>query len=104
MISNAIRYTETGSIRVQVRAALESVEIEVADTGVGIEAAEQDRIFEPYYQGQAGQDLPSSTGLGLAIAHKMVTLLQGSIRLTSELGVGSTFTIILPLRWQPELA
>ncbi len=104
VISNAIRYTETGSIRVQVRAALESVEIEVADTGVGIEAAEQDRIFEPYYQGQAGQDLPSSTGLGLAIAHKMVTLLQGSIRLTSELGVGSTFTIILPLRWQPELA
>lgn len=104
VISNAIRYTETGSIRVQVRAALESVEIEVADTGVGIEAAEQARIFEPYYQGQAGQDLPSSTGLGLAIAHQMVTLLQGSIRLTSELGVGSTFTIILPLRWQPELA
>lgn len=104
VISNAIRYTETGSIRVRVRAAVESVEIEVVDTGVGIEAAEQTRIFEPYYQGQAGQDLPSSTGLGLAIAHQMVTLLQGSIRLRSELGVGSTFTIILPLQWQPELA
>ncbi len=104
IISNAIRYTETGSIRMQVRTVGESIEIEVADTGVGIEAAEQTRIFEPYYQGRAGQDLPSSTGLGLAIAQQMVILLQGSIRLTSELGIGSTFTIVLPLQWQPEPA
>ena len=54
------------------------------------------RIFEPYYQGWAGQQQETSTGLGLAIAYQMVKLLQGDIRLKSEPDVGSTFTISLP--------
>ena len=105
LVSNAIRYTEKGRIQVHIRLAPASpdssekqVEIEVQDTGQGIHAAEQGRIFEPYYQGEAGQQLQSSTGLGLAITNQIVRLLQGKIHLKSEVGVGSTFTITLPLK------
>lgn len=102
LLSNAVRYTEEGNIRVGVLEGEGSVEIAIADTGLGISDAEQDRIFEPYYQGEAGQQQPSSTGLGLAIAYQMVKLLQGSIHLKSEPKVGSTFTIVLPQQYQAE--
>ena len=104
LVSNAVRYTEEGSISVRVQLVPEEggdlVEIAVVDTGLGIDSTEQDRIFEPYYQGNAGQRAESSTGLGLAIAHQMVKLLQGTIHVTSEPNVGSTFTITLPLHYQ----
>ncbi|MEL6489641.1 MAG: sensor histidine kinase [Cyanobacteria bacterium J06621_3] len=102
LISNAVRYTEQGSIRVSVQVLREDHElrIAIADTGYGIDETEQSRIFEPYYQGKAGQQLPSSTGLGLAIASKMIKLLHGSILVQSEPGEGSTFTIVLPLKYE----
>ncbi|MEL6470161.1 MAG: HAMP domain-containing sensor histidine kinase [Cyanobacteria bacterium J06623_4] len=100
LVSNAVRYTDHGTIRVSVTASESSVSITVADTGLGIDATEQAKIFEPFYQGQAGQRLTSSTGLGLAIAHQMVKLLQGNIHLTSEPSIGSTFTVTLPLRYE----
>ena len=100
LVSNAVRYTEKGRISVQARLVAEEtgdlVEVAVVDTGLGIESAEHDRIFEPYYQGDAGQKAESSTGLGLAIARQIAQLLQGSIHLVSEPNVGSTFTIVLP--------
>ena len=102
LVSNAVKYTEQGSVGVSVRQLEARVEIEIADTGPGIEPTEQARIFEPFYQGKAGQTLPSSTGLGLAIARQMVKLLQGNIYLASKVGVGSTFTISLPLNYVPE--
>ena len=105
IVSNAIRYTEEGSVKINVHLPEETgfgrsddrIEIEIIDTGLGIEEAEQQRIFEPYYQGAAGQQQPTSTGLGLSIAHQLVQLLQGRIDLTSELNKGSTFVISLPL-------
>ncbi|MEL7334578.1 MAG: HAMP domain-containing sensor histidine kinase, partial [Cyanobacteria bacterium J06560_2] len=100
LLSNAVRYTETGNVRVSVKEQAEQIEIAIADTGFGIADEEQKRIFEPFYQGEAGQQQPSSTGLGLAIAYQMVKLLQGTIHLTSTPAVGSTFTISLPLRYQ----
>ncbi|MEO0760088.1 MAG: HAMP domain-containing sensor histidine kinase [Cyanobacteria bacterium J06648_16] len=102
LISNAVRYTEQGSIRVSVQVLSEDHELRVAitDTGYGIDAADQSRIFEPYYQGKAGQQLPSSTGLGLAIASQMIKLLQGRILVQSKPGEGSTFTIVLPLKYE----
>jgi signal transduction histidine kinase len=112
LISNAIRYTESGSIHVGVRLVnstegllpeeMRHVEIAVVDTGLGIDVAEQDQIFQPYYRGKAGQQLSCSTGLGLAITYQMIKLLQGSIHLQSEPGGGSVFTIALPLAYQPE--
>ncbi|MEL6553677.1 MAG: HAMP domain-containing sensor histidine kinase, partial [Cyanobacteria bacterium J06621_11] len=96
LLSNAVRYTETGSIRVSVTEKPQTVEIAIADTGLGISDEEQDRIFEPFYQGEAGQQQSSSTGLGLAIASQMIHLLQGTIHLQSKPQTGSTFTIVLP--------
>ena len=99
LLSNAIRYTESGSILITTRLIEDKqIEIQVKDTGYGISAAEQGLIFEPYYQGEAGQQLQSSTGLGLAITNQIVRLLQGSIHLKSEPKKGSTFTISLPLQ------
>ncbi len=127
IVSNAVRYTDKGSISIAVnrvskeagekankssqhrkqdrdQAKTDRVEIVVQDTGFGITDAEQNHIFEPFYQGSAGQQLSSSTGLGLAIAHQMINLLQGDIQLKSKAGVGSTFTIDLPLQYISEEA
>ncbi|MEL6814983.1 MAG: HAMP domain-containing sensor histidine kinase [Cyanobacteria bacterium J06598_3] len=149
LISNAIRYTESGQITIYVRPVKagvppttscdlpeeyvdededsvdwwaqrrrlraeslavcaesdevdgDRIEIQVTDTGLGMDVTEQSRVFEPYYQGRAGQQLSASTGLGLAVTHQMVKLLQGSIHLKSEPNVGSTFTITLPMRYEP---
>lgn len=100
LVSNAIRYTEKGAIQLQY--ALHSPDqwgISVSDTGIGIPSEAQARIFDPYYQVAAGDRtlLADSTGLGLAIVFRLVKLMQGKIELVSEVGVGSTFTVILPL-------
>lgn len=100
LISNAIRYTESGTIIVMSQ-VLEKQKwaIAVSDTGIGIAPEDQAQIFEPYFRVSAGDRpyLPDSTGLGLAIVWRLVKLLQGEINLVSEVGVGSTFTVVLPL-------
>lgn len=100
LLSNAIRYTEEGSIKLTCQTVSpEQWMIAIADTGIGIEPEDQIRIFEPYFQvGSSPQSYhPHSTGLGLAIVSRLVKLLQGKIELVSEIGIGSTFTVILPL-------
>lgn len=100
LISNAIRYTESGSVRVNCQTlAAEQWQIAVIDTGIGISPADQNQIFEPYYRASSNTQpqLPDSTGLGLAIVYRLVKLLQGRIELTSQVGEGSNFTVILPL-------
>ncbi|NQE37442.1 Autoinducer 2 sensor kinase/phosphatase LuxQ [Microcoleus sp. IPMA8] len=101
LLSNAIRYTKSGSIELNCRLAGEANwAIAITDTGMGIAPEDTSRIFDPFFQaGEAGKQLfpTESTGLGLAIVSQLVTLLQGKIELVSEIGVGSTFTVILPL-------
>jgi signal transduction histidine kinase len=101
LLSNAIRYTESGSIELSCRRDGEANwAIAITDTGIGIAPEDTKRIFDPFFQaGEAGKQLfpTESTGLGLAIVSRLVTLLQGKIELVSEIGVGSTFTVILPL-------
>ncbi|MDF0556892.1 HAMP domain-containing sensor histidine kinase [Kamptonema sp. UHCC 0994] len=101
LISNAIRYTEVGSIDLNCEILPdERWAIAVKDTGIGIATEHIERIFEPFFQvGETNryQFPPDSTGLGLAIVSRLVTLLQGKIKLVSQVGVGSTFTVILPL-------
>ncbi|MBW4676199.1 MAG: HAMP domain-containing histidine kinase [Desmonostoc geniculatum HA4340-LM1] len=105
LISNAIRYTESGTIIVMCQ-VLEKQRwaIAVSDTGIGIASEDQAQIFEPYFRVSAGDRpyLPDSTGLGLAIVWRLVKLLQGEINLVSEVGVGSTFTVIFPLELEVE--
>ncbi|MCT7952173.1 sensor histidine kinase [Ancylothrix sp. C2] len=99
LLSNAIRYTETGTIKVICESLPDNQwSITISDTGKGITPEDQKHIFEPYFRVVSADNsyLPNSTGLGLAIVRRLVKLLQGQISLTSQPGIGSTFTITLP--------
>ncbi|MBD2439959.1 sensor histidine kinase [Nostoc sp. FACHB-110] len=101
LVSNAIRYTESGSVSIVCQILdNNNWSFTIADTGIGIAPENQTRVFEPYYRINKSDRtyLPDSTGLGLAIVARSVKLLQGEIKLESQLGVGSTFTVIFPLQ------
>ena len=99
LLSNAIKYTgDGGSIRVTGWRLGAEVRIAVQDSGVGIAADDQVRAFEEFRQvGDASQH-QSGTGLGLALTRRLVEAHGGRIELESDLGVGSTFTVVLPDR------
>lgn len=101
LFSNAIRYTESGTINLTCHLLPDDQwAIAVADTGIGIAPEDQAHIFDPYFRVASGNQsyLPDSTGLGLAIVLRLVKLLQGKIDVVSQVEVGSTFTIVLPLK------
>ncbi|MDQ6918238.1 MAG: ATP-binding protein, partial [Candidatus Dormibacteraeota bacterium] len=94
LLSNAIRHTSTGGvITISARADGLEAQIAVHDTGIGIEADQLERIFEEYAQVEGRGD---GTGLGLPVSRRLARLMNGDIRVISEVGVGSTFTITLP--------
>jgi CheY-like chemotaxis protein len=100
LISNALKFTERGEVRVS--AAMEpegkAVVFSVADTGIGIAPEDQERIFEEFVQLEAPvKQRVKGTGLGLALSRRLAELLGGSLSVESELGVGSTFTTVIPL-------
>lgn len=103
LLSNAVRYTDNGFIKVSCQ-SLQSNKwfFAVTDTGIGIALEDRKRIFEPFSQAffNQGRRKHEGTGLGLAIVSRLVKLLEGEIRLVSEVKVGSTFTVILPLSVQ----
>ncbi|MFZ0593533.1 MAG: two-component regulator propeller domain-containing protein [Bryobacteraceae bacterium] len=102
LVSNAVKYTERGSVvlRVSEQAAWDAehcqLVIEVEDTGIGISAVDQARIFEPFVQA-AKLSTSKGTGLGLAITKKYVELMGGSLRVDSEPGKGSLFRVEIPV-------
>lgn len=99
LIGNAIRYTERGSIRLEAHADGETVRLSVIDTGVGIAADDLERMFEPFWQADSARRITEGgTGLGLSVVRRLVALLGGRIQVESELGEGSTFMVILPIR------
>lgn len=99
LLSNAIRYTESGTVQLTCWMLSDNEwSIAVSDTGTGIAPEDQLRVFDPFFRaGNCDTHSPDSTGLGLAIVSRLVELMQGRIELVSQLGVGSTFTVILPL-------
>jgi len=100
LLSNAAKFTERGSIRLQAHAANGSVAIAVADTGTGIPADKLSLIFEEFEQADASSTrVHGGTGLGLAIARRLARLMGGDIAVESTLGSGSTFTLTLPLHY-----
>jgi len=105
VISNALDYTETGIINVTCQMTDEDQwSLVVADTGRGISSEDQAHIFEPYFRAGSEENyVPQSTGLGLAIVAKLVKRLKGKIRLVSELGKGTTFTLTFPCK-TPDLS
>lgn len=100
LVGNAIRYTDEGSVIISSQTLPnERWSIAVIDTGIGIDPEDCDRLFEPFSQAffNQGSRKHDGTGLGLAIVSRLVKLLQGEIQFVSEVGVGSTFTVILPI-------
>ena len=106
LIGNAVKFTPKGeiSIRAQVVSQTDdqtNIAIEVRDTGIGIPEEKLETIFQAFTQLDSGYARQhSGSGLGLTITKQLSTLLGGSIRVTSRVGIGSTFTIELPLKLQ----
>jgi len=97
LYSNAVKFTEKGSITLMVRDTMEGVRISVKDTGKGIDSRFHEVIFEEFKQADAGgRDPRSGAGLGLAISRHLLGLMQGRIWVESEAGKGSTFHVLLP--------
>ncbi|MCG6136869.1 MAG: HAMP domain-containing histidine kinase [Nostoc sp. LLA-1] len=96
LLSNAIKYSPVGStVDLILSSEDKKMIFQIKDSGIGIPAADQPRLFEPFYRGGNTGNIPGN-GLGLALVQKLVDLHHGQITVTSEVSVGTTFTIILP--------
>jgi signal transduction histidine kinase len=95
LIGNAIKFTNSGSIKIKLQTNTNFVEIAVQDTGCGISNQEQENIFERFRQ---GNHRLSGSGLGLHLVRQIVEARQGTISVESEVGKGSLFTVQLPLK------
>ena len=96
LLANAIKYTPRGAVRLRVRRDGARLAIDVIDTGVGIEPEHLPRIFDAFYRVDAtGLDQRRGVGLGLSIVQSLCRLLDHEMRIESEVGRGSTFTVIL---------
>jgi signal transduction histidine kinase len=99
LVGNAIKFTETGSIDIGVKAVGGQFDIAVSDTGPGIAPEDQERIFEEFHQvDNSSTRKKGGTGLGLSISRSLIELHGGRIDLESTMGVGSTFRVIIPVR------
>ncbi len=103
LIGNAIKFTHEGSITLRVSGTSGQLLFEVIDTGIGIDAAGLQRIFDPFSQADASTTRRyGGTGLGTTIARQLTELMGGRIAVASQVGQGSTFSVHLPLPVAPE--
>jgi PAS domain S-box-containing protein len=103
LAGNAVKFTERGSVRIVAaflpawRDNVPAIQIDVIDTGIGIREETLPKLFQPFVQGETiNPNNYGGTGLGLAISRQIVQLLGGELNVTSELGKGSDFTLIVP--------
>jgi signal transduction histidine kinase/HAMP domain-containing protein/DNA-binding response OmpR family regulator len=107
LLSNAFKFTNRGQVSLNVELARQSdgsevVAFEVSDTGIGIQSDKQQIVFEAFQQADGSTSRKyGGTGLGLAISRELSRLLGGEIQLVSNPGRGSTFTLLLPLSYNP---
>lgn len=102
LLNNAVKFTDSGRIVLRVKVDSRDGERsnilwQVSDTGRGIAQDDQALIFEPFYQTEGNTNVIAGTGLGLPICQRLTQLMNGNIRMVSELGLGSSFTLTLPL-------
>ncbi len=101
LLGNALKFTDKGGVRIAVAKSASDVRIDITDTGIGIAEDELARLFRPFAQVDTGLTRRhGGTGLGLYISRRLVTLLRGHIEVNSTPGIGSTFSVILPLVWE----
>ncbi|MGE5404314.1 MAG: ATP-binding protein [Candidatus Saccharibacteria bacterium] len=99
LISNALKFTETGSVTCRARSLGNEIRVSVVDTGPGIAPEDLAKIFEKFEQGsESSTSRPKGTGLGLAISKQIIEHHGGRIWAESELGQGATFSFTLPLK------
>jgi two-component system, sensor histidine kinase len=96
LISNAIQYTEAGSVEVKLITQNECLTVEVIDTGCGIDESEQQHIFGEFYRADRTRSLHDGLGLGLSIVQRLCSLIGADVRLYSKLGEGSQFVVVTP--------
>lgn len=102
LLSNALKFTDIGRVVLRLRTVVgETGEValqwQVTDTGIGMSDAQQQRLFEPFYQAHGHEHTVSGTGLGLSICARLSQLMGGQLRVVSETGLGSSFTFTLAL-------
>lgn len=97
LLSNAIRYTQRGSVEVRTRQVEDRIRIDIADSGIGIAPSDLARIYDPFYRVRGSALGPrGSCGLGLSIVQRIVQLLGADLQVQSQPGKGSTFSLVLP--------
>ena len=101
-ISNALKFTERGEVRVSVARGNDgTVSFSVADTGIGINEEDQERIFQEWTQVEGKlQKVAKGSGLGLPLSRKLAQLLGGNVYVKSAVGIGSTFTVVIPISFE----
>ncbi|MGF1736703.1 ATP-binding protein [Photobacterium satsumensis] len=98
LVGNAIKFTNEGSVSVDVTQSHNKLYLKISDTGIGISPEAQKQLFKPFKQADGSITRKyGGTGLGLAISQHLIKKMQGEIKLQSQLGTGSCFTVILPL-------
>jgi PAS domain S-box-containing protein len=103
LLSNAVKFTERGTVRVLAKCNGDAFSIAVADTGIGIPPDKLEHVFEEFAQADASSTrVYGGTGLGLTIGRRLARLMGGDISAQSAPGVGSTFTLTLPVRYDPQ--
>jgi signal transduction histidine kinase len=99
LISNAVKYTDAGSVSLRSAASNSHVDFFVSDTGMGVDEIHLEKIFEPFWQvEQTTTRRAGGTGLGLAVTRQFVDLLGGTISVESKIGKGSTFKVTIPVQ------
>ena len=107
LVSNAIKFTHIGQIDVRAKAlAIDgdsaTIKVSVSDTGIGMSPNTQTKVFEAFTQADTSTTRQyGGTGLGLAISRRFIDMMSGEIELASDLGIGTTFTVTLPLKISP---